>query len=381
MDNNALRPHILHVINGLSRGGTETALLRHIEDTLGIYRHTIISLTSLDQMRGEFEALAGVSVFLLRANRGVPDPRLLFRCTRLIRLLKPDLVHAWLPLSWLISTVACRFACGVHIPLVWSARSLIMGTKHRFSEVIALRLCRAMSGQCDALVANSHVALCQLNQYGFRPKSSYVVHNGVSITSENDLLQLRYRVRFVNKIADSDFVILFLGRIHPDKGISLLLDTINYVAGQLPEAIFWRVGRAASVRDQSLDTARVEKSQLIHHFGEIADPTPYLAAADALVLTSQRESCPNAIIEAMAAGLPVVATDVGDVRIILGDAGLVGTNSSQSIGNHLLNIARGGFALRSKMGKCGRNQAAQKHSRENVASRYIDIYQLAFRTA
>lgn len=368
------RPHILHVINGLARGGAETALLRLVQDTAGSARHTIVSLTGLDRMRQEFERVAGVQVILLHGRRGIPDPRLSWRCAAVIRSLRPDVLHAWLPLSWMVTALARVLARAADIPMVWSARSTIQGAPRRPSEAIALRLCRATSGWCDALIANSHLALRQLREFGYGPRSSHVVHNGVDVRDASELRSLRSRMRTELGILDSGFVLLFLGRVHPDKGASILMETIEHVRERAPGSIFWRVGRDAAERDRNPDTVRLQTCPFMHHFGEVADPTPHLAAADALIVTSERESCPNAVLEAMSAGLPVVSTDVGDVRMILGDAGRVGGRSPHELAQHVVEIARGGPDLRLTMGAIGRERIGRHHARSGVAARYLEIY-------
>ncbi len=366
--------HVVHIINGLGRGGAELALLRLVKDTSPALRHTVISLTDIDRLRLEFEAIPGVRVLVIGARRGRPDPRVLLRCRQAVRELAPDVLHAWLPVGWFAGLVSSAFWGVRPLPMIWAVRSTVDGVRLRASERIALGACRAMSNRCGMLVANSHVALRQLIETGFRPRSRCVIHNGVDVFRVADCSAVRDAVRRELRVADGVPVVAFLGRLHPDKGIDLLLQAWERLRTRQPDVQLWRIGRNAAPQDRTSSIRAMESDSAVRHIGEVPDPQRYLVAADVLALTSVRESCPNAVLEAMAVGLPVVSTDVGDVRLLLGGFGKVVPSEPDAMASALDECLRLPCDQRASLCKMLRERASDNHDPKAVASRYLAIY-------
>jgi glycosyltransferase involved in cell wall biosynthesis len=367
-------PHVVHIINGLGRGGAELALLRLVQDTSPALRHTVISLTDIDRLRPNFEAIPRVRVQVIGARRGRPDPRVLLRCRRAVRNLAPDMLHAWLPVGWLAGLASSVLTVGRSLPMIWSVRSTVAGFDMRASERIALRVCRAMSNRCSMLIANSHVALRQLTELGFRPRGCCVIYNGVDPIPATAIQSVRQAVRCELGVTEGVPVVAFLGRLHPDKGIDLLLHVWERLRLYRPDAQLWRIGRNAAAQDRTSSIRALESDSAVHHIGEVSDPQRYLVAADALIVTSVRESCPNAVLEAMAVGLPVVTTDVGDVQLLLGGLGKVLGADADGMAAALDGYLRLSGDERTSLGSILRSRIAEHHDPGTVANRYLSIY-------
>ena len=151
-----------------------------------------------------------------------------------------------------------------------------------------------------------------------------VIPNGVSVGRIRDALPERGSVR-KEFLFGSDFVVLFVGRVTEDKGIRTLLSAFEGVraagtpirlllVGPVDSAIRGEVDRCAS---------RAAAGALLV-LGARDAPYRFYAAADAFVLPSQREGLPLSLLEAMAAGLPVIATGVGGVpEVVDGRTGIL----------------------------------------------------------
>jgi glycosyltransferase involved in cell wall biosynthesis len=224
------------------------------------------------------------------------------------------------------------------------------------------------------LVANSHVALRQLTALGFRPRGRCVIHNGVDSIPDTAIRCVRQSVRRELGVPDGVPVVAFLGRLHPDKGIDLLLQVWERLRVRRPDAQLWRIGRNAAAQDRTSAIRAMESDSAVKHIGEVPDPQRYLVAADVLVVTSMRESCPNAVLEAMAVGLPVVTTDVGDVQLLLGGLGKVFAADPDGMTAALDGYLRLSGDERTSLGTILRARIAEYHDPRTVANRYLSIY-------
>jgi len=198
-----------------------------------------------------------------------------------------------------------RTICGGQYRLVTTVHGYNRTT---LREALYYRLDRMLLKGFDAVVAPSCSLGQQLVRTGLPPQKLYVIHNGVEVDSRAGF-EARQRRRRTS--------LLYLGRLSKEKdpvnllqAVSILLQAGLHVqvtlAGDGPE----RGAIAQLARQLQLD-GRVRLS------GHVADVMPLLREADILVNPSRTECMPNAILEAMAAGVPVVATDVGGVAELI----------------------------------------------------------------
>jgi len=158
-------------------------------------------------------------------------------------------------------------------------------------------------------------------QFGGRGR---VIPNGVSVDRIRAALQNRDSVRKEYRFG-SDFVVLFVGRVTEDKGIRTLLSAFEGVrAAGFPIRLLL-VGPVDPAMRGEVDmyASRAAAGALLI-LGARDDPYPFFAAADVFVLPSQREGLPLSLLEAMAAGLPVIASNVGGVpEVVDGQTGIL----------------------------------------------------------
>ena len=105
------------------------------------------------------------------------------------------------------------------------------------------------------------------------------------------------------------------------------------------------------------------------------DPAPWYAAMDLLALTSVTEAQPLVALEAMAAGVPVVASDVGGCREAIGDAGLLTRVGDPAATSAAMLRLLADDLLRARMGAAGRRRATTTHSPERVYGAYRELYE------
>lgn len=206
-----------------------------------------------------------------------------------------------------------------------------------------------------------------------------VIHNGVDVPDEQDIAHWRRTIRAQIGVTDDTIVFVQVGRAHPDKGIGNFIKAAQIVHAQLgARAVFIRVGKPGWESGESGANIALERSPLIYHAGEQLNARPWLAAADVCAMTSLRESCPNVVLEAMSVGTPVVATDVGDAALIVGECGwVVQPNAPVAFAEAMIAAASTIVqpSHRARLSAQCRIVMASRYSREEVARKQVAIYQ------
>jgi glycosyltransferase involved in cell wall biosynthesis len=148
-----------------------------------------------------------------------------------------------------------------------------------------------------------------------------------------------------------------IGRLEEQKGVDWLLETMRPLFTQMPEHDLVLVGDGPLRAELEALAARLGISERVHFVGFRSDVAEILAASDLLVLPSRWEGMPNVVLEAMAAGRPVVATDVSGVTEALGG----GAQEQVAPGNDPREFARKVAAI------LGQGELAARLGRENQA--------------
>jgi glycosyltransferase involved in cell wall biosynthesis len=168
-------------------------------------------------------------------------------------------------------------------------------------------------------------------------------------------------------------VALYAGRLAPEKGVDLLLDAwaearrqgclgIVCIVGEGPD----RAALERRARDRGILGA-------VRFAGATQDVTPWLGAADAFVLPSRQEGLSVALLEAMACGLAVVATDVGGNPEAAGDAALLVPPAPAALAGALGRVLGGGEEAR-QLGERARRRTLARYGIGEVARRHLELY-------
>lgn len=170
----------------------------------------------------------------------------------------------------------------------------------------------------------------------------------------------------------------FVGRVVAIKDVGTFIRACARVAERRADARFVVVGPtehepgyAQRCRELAASVGLGDRLE----FTGTCDPRPHYERLDVLVLTSLSEAQPLVALEAMAAGVPVVATDVGGCREAIGDAGLITrTRSPRATADAILRIAHD-RELAAALGRAGRRRAAQAHDPARVHGAYRELYE------
>ena len=180
-------------------------------------------------------------------------------------------------------------------------------------------------------------------------------------------------------LATGDRLAVSIGNLYPVKGHQYLVDALARIAGRHPTlhvAVCGRGDLAAELRSRA-DALGV--GSRVHLLGLRSDVNAVLAAGDVFVLPSLSEGLPLALLEAMFAGCPIVATDVGEVSAALGhgEAGVIVRPGDASDLASSLNALLDDPDRARMLGARARARAASEYDRSQMVQRYRSIYERA----
>lgn len=369
-----MRARIVFVVTGLGTGGAETALLR-LASRLDRDRFepSLVSLRERGPLAEAFEA-AGVPVRALGMRPRTPRPGAVATLVRWIRSARPALVQTWMYHADLLGGIAARRAGAAAV--VWGVHhaELRAGSAGLATMAVA-RACALLSRRIPARIVccaesarRRHVAM------GYDAARTLVIGNGVDPETFRPDAAARAAVRRELNIDAVAPVVAHVARHHPDKDHATFLAAAAIVARAVPGTRFVLCGESIDARLAGR-VAALGLSDACRLLGVRRDMPQLLAAADVAVSSSRSEAMPNAVIEAMACGVPCVVTDVGDCATVVGDAGrIVPPGDPHALAAACASVLRAGVPARAALGARARRRAVERFGIDAAVRRYEALY-------
>jgi glycosyltransferase involved in cell wall biosynthesis len=354
----------------MGMGGADKLLLTAAQEMRARGHEVLIaSLTPLGPMGLEARSM-GIPTESLEMRRGFPDPRGLVRVVHLTRSWRPDVVHSHMihanlmaralrllvPLPALISTIHNIYEGG----LAWMAA-------YRLTNRLVDQMTIVSQAAADRFVTESII-----------PKELLrVLPNGLDITPfQNVPAGARESLRRSMGL-DGEFVWLAVGRFEVAKDYPNMLRAFAKVRELDDRAVLLLVGQGSLQGEAESLSRDLGLASTVRFLGVRNDVPELMSAADGYVLSSAWEGMPIVLLEAAAAGLPIVATVAGGNHEVVSDelsGFLVPPRDSDALSRAMLRLMGLPEAQRRGMGERGRENIRIHHGLTRMVDQWEDLY-------
>lgn len=291
--------------------------------------------------------------------RGVPMLVSSWRLFRILRREHPDVVHGFLLHTYLLGSIVAKLA---EVPVIVTGRRSLGELTGRARVLhLATRLSNSIT---DAVVANARaVAEASIRAENVPSGKVVTIHNAVPALAPRDA---------TTSPRDAELMVVNVANLKLIKGQAHIIEAAAMLAGDGVRARVRMVGEGPErpVLAQLAETLGVDL-ELVGHSNDVSR---ILRSADVYVHASTKEGMSNSIMEAMAVGLPIVATDVGGASELLGDCGtLVRPSDSAALAEALGTIARHRVEA-DAMGAAARRRVQEGFSETALVTRHLNVY-------
>lgn len=316
-----------------------------------------------------------VAVFQVSMNRGISpfkDVVSIFRMWRVLRKLKPDVVHSYTPKAGLIAMVA-GFLAGVRVR-VHTFTGLVFPTSSGLKRSVLIAIDRLICVVATHVVPEGRGVAEDLRNNRITSKALDVIGNGniagvdVKYFHPNiiDPLELPYK---------DTFIFGFVGRLNRDKGLQELVSAFLSLEGDPALLLVGDLDSTAPVDSGTL--SQIESHPRIHATGFLEDIRPGLVACDVLVLASYREGFPNVVLQAGAMGKPVIASDINGCNEVIENGfngWLVPPGNSKVLAERLLCAMNVPSSEIERLGRNARERIVERYEQGEYRQKLLEFY-------
>jgi glycosyltransferase involved in cell wall biosynthesis len=361
---------ILYLSTSMGMGGADKLLLIAAQEMQSRgHEVLIVSLTPLGPMGLEART-KGVPTESLEMRRGLPDPRGLVRLIHLVRAWKPDILH-----SHMIHANLMARALRLLVPI-----PALVSTIHNIYEGGPLWMAayRATNRLVDQMTIVSQAAADRFVRKSIIPRELLrVLPNGLDITPFKNVRATARESQRASLEVEGKFVWLAVGRFEVAKDYPNMLRAFAKVCQQDSRAVLLLVGRGSLQAEAEAIGRDLGLGATVRFLGVRNDVPELMSAADAYVLSSAWEGMPIVLLEAAAAGLPIVATVAGGNHEVVRDelsGFLVPPRDAEALSRAMMRMMKMSEAERRSMGERGRDNIRIHHSLTRMADQWQELY-------
>mgnify|MGYP006268262395 CR=1 FL=1 len=369
-------PVVLHCITGLEVGGAEWMLCRYLR-ALGseARRHRVLSLMRPGPLAREIESF-GVAVDSLGLRRGAVGSGAILRLRRSIAAARPDILQGWMYHGNLAASVGGAIAAR-RAPVIWGVHHSIddIGNEPAMTRRV-IRLSALLSRRVAAIAYCARISAEQHARLGFSGERATVLQNGVDVSEFRPRPGARDRLRALCGFPAESFVLGHVARAHPMKDASALVRATAALRARGVPAHAVLIGAGHPDGPARAEAVALGVSDHVTALGARSDVPELLSGFDVFVLCSAwGEAFSLALTEALASGVPTVATDVGDSAEIVGaDGAVVPARDLDSLVRAIEALAALTREERVAIGLSGRRRMTEELSLERYVERMTELH-------
>lgn len=351
--------NILYLITGLGLGGAEKVVC-DLADQMNILGNQvkIAYLTGGALVKPNSSEIEIIALSLNSASDFLKSSK---KYKNLIRKFKPDIVHAHMVHANIFARIN-RIGC--QIPkLICTAHNSNEGGKNR---MLAYRYTNFLSDINTNVSQEASESL--IKKGAFDSKNLITVYNGIDLKKFDSI--------YISKASD-EITFLSVGRFNEQKDYPNLFKAIQILKNKTTEKVKFYIAGDGDLREQ-LEQLIIDLdiSDYVVLLGKRSDIPHLLNKANYFVLSSKHEGLPTVVIEAMACGTFVIATDCGGSAEILGDTGiLVPTENSEALANAMLEVLKYNKEEINLNGLKARKRVEDLFSLEASVEKWLSLYE------
>jgi glycosyltransferase involved in cell wall biosynthesis len=343
------RIQVLEVIGNAIVGGMENSVLRLIE-RLPAQRFGVSALCPFESPYTELLRSAGAEVSILPMPDDPPWSGIHFACS-LIKAGAIDVIHSHLPNAHVLAGIAGRL----------TGKPVLATIHGRQLSPLDLEVHRSTNTHLHVVCRQSHLNALGI---GIAPAQLNLIPHGVDTEVFKPQRRRAGRLRQRFGIPEAACVVGFVGRLSPEKGPDVFLRMALGVHERSPQTRFIVIGDGPMRQRLENFVQQFDLAQTVHLAGMQDDIATLMNELDVIVSTSHSEAMPLTVMEAMASGLPMVATRVGAVPDLVqhGVTGwLAGEGDYEGLGALVLDLLQND-ELRARAGLAARQRAVERFS-------------------
>ena len=368
---------LTHIITSLDMGGAEIMLYRLLEHIdRDRFENKVISLIPAGEVGDKIQAL-GIPVRSLGMRSRRPTVSALFRLWNLLRREPPALLQTWMYHADLLGGLAGLLT---HIPVVWGIHNVSLDPMAiKRSTIRVVNLNSSFSSWLPRRIVSCSEAAYKIHvNIGYNPKKFVIIPNGINLSEFHPDPEARASLRRELGLFPDTFVIGLVARFDPLKDHLTFVEAARLCCLRHPQIHFLMCGKDISRENKALsgwiESAGIREN--CHLLGSRDDIPHVMAGMDINTLSSIGEAFPNVLGEAMACGVPCVATDVGDSSLIIGDTGMVvPPKDPQALADAWERLLRLSAEERLTLGERARQRIQQLFNIVQITHRYEDLYE------
>lgn len=356
---------VMFLLASKDYGGAEAYVTKVIKGLRDEFEFSIACPHELRENTYFIRTVKNLNVKTYFYRRPYPfDPRSMFEIAKILHLIRPKILHA--NMNW-IGNCASELMVASYLKQPYIMTQHIVPPDVR-TDLIRKSVIKRNLRRADRVICVSDYTRANVLKYNCEILNNIeVVHNGIDVTCVPPLRQNEhYRpIRFIT-----------VARLTPQKGISYLLESIALSTASLHNVEFLMVGDGPMRMELENRTRELNLQSIVKFIGFQSNVQDLLRQSDVFILPSIEEGLPFTILEAMEAGVPVIATNVGGNHELIRheyNGILVPPCDIETMSRELIRLA-GDEKLRERFGIAGRNTVIEEFNTNNMISRLSDIY-------